>query len=237
MPRMQQVGTVRALFRYPVKSMAAEELATATLGWHGLEGDRRFAFVREGDASGFPWLTASKLQSMVLYRPSGSGTQPTHVTTPDGVALAIDSDALREELTAKHGVNVRLMFLKDGIFDDAPLSVITTPTLQALERASERPLDVRRFRPNIVVDTLDATPFGEDAWLGKAVHFGSAAINVTMKDVRCGMINIDPDTAAVDPTVLKAAVRANDNCAGIYGATLRTGTVSVGDAVYVAELC
>ena len=233
---MQHVGTIRALFRYPVKSMAGEALATATLGWHGVDGDRRFAFARDADRSGFPWLTAGKLPSMILYRPSGDGTRPTHVTTPDGVALALDSDALREELTAKHGVNVRLMFLKDGIFDDAPLSLITTSTLRALEEASERALDVRRFRPNIVVETPDGKPFGEDAWLGKAVHFGSAAMNVRMKDVRCGMINLDPDTAAVDPAVLKASVRANDNCAGIYGATLRTGSVALGDAVYVTDL-
>ena len=55
------VGQVEAIFRYPVKSMAGERLEAATLGWHGVDGDRRLALRRIDDRSGFPWLTASKL--------------------------------------------------------------------------------------------------------------------------------------------------------------------------------
>jgi hypothetical protein len=52
------VGRVVGLWRYPVKSMAAETLAEVDVSWHGLVGDRRWAFVREGaERSGFPWLT------------------------------------------------------------------------------------------------------------------------------------------------------------------------------------
>ncbi|MFN2464119.1 MAG: MOSC N-terminal beta barrel domain-containing protein, partial [Candidatus Dormibacteria bacterium] len=52
------VGRVAALWRYPVKSMAGEALAVADVSWHGLAGDRRWAFIREGqERSGFPWLT------------------------------------------------------------------------------------------------------------------------------------------------------------------------------------
>jgi len=38
------VGRVVGLWRYPVKSMAAEPLGAANVGWHGLAGDRRWAF-------------------------------------------------------------------------------------------------------------------------------------------------------------------------------------------------
>ena len=58
-----EIGQVEALFRYPVKSMGGERLELAELGWHGLEGDRRLAFRRVDERSGFPWLTASKLPS------------------------------------------------------------------------------------------------------------------------------------------------------------------------------
>lgn len=57
----QEVGVILSLYRYPVKSMAGESVATVTLGWHGLEADRRFAFRRVNDTSGFPWLTAGRL--------------------------------------------------------------------------------------------------------------------------------------------------------------------------------
>ncbi|MBI4624967.1 MAG: MOSC N-terminal beta barrel domain-containing protein [Verrucomicrobia bacterium] len=57
-----EIGQVEAIFRYPVKSMGGERLEVAQLGWHGLEGDRRRAFRRIDDRSGFPWLTASKVR-------------------------------------------------------------------------------------------------------------------------------------------------------------------------------
>ena len=51
-----EIGHVEAIFRYPVKSMGGERLEAAKLGWHGLDGDRRLAFRRIDDRSGFPWL-------------------------------------------------------------------------------------------------------------------------------------------------------------------------------------
>ena len=59
-----KIGHVEALFRYPVKSMRGERLEVTNLGWHGLDGDRRLAFRRMDDRSGFPWLTASKLSDL-----------------------------------------------------------------------------------------------------------------------------------------------------------------------------
>jgi len=64
-----EIGHVEAIFRYPVKSMGGEQLEAAELGWHGLEGDRRLAFRRIEDRSGFPWLSASKLPELLLFAP------------------------------------------------------------------------------------------------------------------------------------------------------------------------
>jgi hypothetical protein len=49
------------------------------------------------------------------------------------------------------------------------------------------------------------------------------------------MVNLDPDTASVAPEVMKAVVRANENCAGIYGVVTRTGRVEVGQKVMLRE--
>ena len=55
---MTVVGRVAGLWRYPVKSMAGEELDGVEVSWHGLAGDRRWAFIRDGQVrGGFPWLT------------------------------------------------------------------------------------------------------------------------------------------------------------------------------------
>ena len=69
MSTLVEIGHIEALFRYPVKSMAGEQLETANLGWQGLDGDRRLAFRRMNDHSGFPWLTAGKLPDLVLFAP------------------------------------------------------------------------------------------------------------------------------------------------------------------------
>lgn len=71
--------------------------------------------------------------------------------------------------------------------------------------------------------------------MGGVLSFGkrdeAPAINVTMKDVRCSMVNLEPDSANSDLEVLKAIVRANQNHAGIYGAATRIGRVVVGQPV------
>jgi len=239
------IGTIRALYRYPVKSMAGERLTSAPLGWHGIEGDRRFAFMRAGDPSGFPWLTASKLPEMIRYRPlradpGDPSGPPTHVITPRGDQMELRSEALQRELSEAHRRDVHLVQLDQGVFDHSTLSVISAATVTEIERRTGRPLDERRFRPNIVIETAGDTPFPEDAWVGRILVFGerndSPAMGVALRDLRCVMINLDPDTGASDPVVLKSVVQANESCAGVYGSTLRVGTVSIGDRVWLAEI-
>jgi uncharacterized protein YcbX len=235
-----EIGHVDAIFRYPVKSMAGERLKVATLGWHGIDGDRRFAFRRVDDRSGFPWLTASKLPELVLFLPrrcEGASQEdlPTHVCTPDGKELSLFREDLAKEVANRYGAPVQMMRLNQGIFDEAKISVIALDTVGEIGRVAGKILDVRRFRPNIVVRLLRPGPFQEDQWLGGALSFGEGddapKISVTMRDARCSMVNLDPDSAAPAPEVLKAVVRANENNAGIYGAVIRTGQLVVGQTV------
>jgi uncharacterized protein YcbX len=239
-----ELGRISAIFRYPVKSMAGELLDVARLGWHGIEGDRRLAFRRLADKSGFPWLTASKLPQLLLYKPfrldSNANSKngellPTHVRTLDGKEYELRSNELREEISSRYGSDVELMNLRHGIFDEACMSVISLGTVHGVERESGREVDLRRFRPNIVIETDSAEPFEEDRWVGRTLMFGEAnsgaALRVTMKDERCVMVNFDPDTAERDSEVMKTVVRLNGNYAGVYGTVVRTGELRVGQVV------
>ena len=235
-----KLGRISAIFRYSVKSMAGELLDAARLGWHGIEGDRRFAFRRLADKGGFPFLTASKLPQLLLYKPfwlNGNTGQPlpTHVRTPEGKEYEIRSDALRQHVSSRHGSDVELMNFKHGIFDEASVSVISLGTVRGIGRESGRDLDLRRFRPNIVIETDRAEPFEEDRWVGRTLIFGegnsAVAVEVTLRDERCVMVNLDPDTAEPDSEVMKTVVRLNGNCAGVYGAVVRAGELSAGQAV------
>lgn len=65
------VGRVVGLWRYPVKSMGAEALPGVEVSWHGLVGDRRWAFIRNNvPQSGFSWFTLRERPDMSHYRPS-----------------------------------------------------------------------------------------------------------------------------------------------------------------------
>ncbi|HYI09155.1 MAG TPA: MOSC domain-containing protein [Thermoanaerobaculia bacterium] len=235
-----ELGQVRELVRYPVKSMAGTATESAFLGWHGLDGDRRFAFRRLGDESGFPWLTASRVAELLLYHPVGLDESageplPTHVRTPAGAQMELRSAELRDEIAGRLGSDVELMKLKHGIFDDAPVSVISLATIAGIGAEAGVDLDRRRFRANIVLETRDLEPFLEDGWVGGTLVFGNSeprpAVSVTLRDVRCVMVNLDPDTGIQDKRVLKTVVRLNENNAGVYGTVVQTGTIRVGDPV------
>ena len=234
------LGRICELRRYPVKSMAGVPAESAFLGWHGLDGDRRFAFRRLGDDGGFPWLTASRLPELLLYQPLGldesSGEPlPTHIRTPSGLHLELRSKELEDEIAARFGSGVELMKLKNGVFDDACISVISRTTIAGISCEAGVRTDTRRFRANILLETHDSGPFAEDEWVGGRLLFGERepkpAVSVTVRDVRCMMINLDPDTAMQDARVLKTVVRLNANNAGVYGTVVQTGEICVGQPV------
>jgi hypothetical protein len=238
-----ELGEIEAIFRYPVKSMSGERLDGAELGWHGIQGDRRLAFRRTDDRGDFPWLTAGRLPDLVRFSPlrHGPGSNeelPTHVRTPEGAELELFGQELAADVERRHGAPVQMMQLKHGIFDEASLSVISSTTVCEICRLAGQGPDVRRFRPNVVIRSLAAIPFEEDRWVGGVLSFGqradAAAINVTMRDVRCSMVNLDPHSPASASGVLKAIVRVNQNSAGVYGTVVRGGRLAAGQKVLFA---
>ena len=144
---------------------------------------------------------------------------------------------MAKEVGRRYGAPVQMMQLRHGIFDEACISVIASDTVREIARLAGRKLDVRQFRPNVVVDLLRSGPFQEDQWLGGLLSFGEGkdapALAVTMRDERCGMLNLDPDSAIPAPEVMKAVVHANQNYAGIYGAVTRIGRLAVGQTIFL----
>ena len=140
---MTVVGRVVTLWRYPVKSMAGEELDGAEVSWHGLAGDRRWAFIRDGQVrSGFPWLTMRERPELARYRPrfdepGRPDASPVRVRMPCGGELDVADPALAAEL----GPGVRVIKQNRGVFDTFPLSLLTVQSLASLGRLADR------FRP------------------------------------------------------------------------------------------
>ena len=228
-----QVGVVTGIWRYPVKSMAAEALASGNLSWTGLAGDRRWAFVRpESSANGFPWHTIRENPAMSTYvprllEPGRSDKSAVQVRAPGGRTYQLTDPGLADEL----GPGLRLMRLDRGTFDAMPVSVITAATVSALCGAVGVPGNELRFRPNIVIAATSGVPYAEDEWAGHSLHIGAATIRVDRRDARCIVVNVDPATGEPDAPVLKIIGRHRGARAGVYGSTMRPGLIRVGDLV------
>jgi uncharacterized protein len=237
------VGKVVELWRYPVKSMAGEPLREATGGWHGLAGDRRWAFVRPGlERSNFPWLTARELPELFHYRPRFAEEDPEQSTalvrTPSGGELDVHDPALAAEL----GEGVRVIKQNRGVFDTAPLSLLSTQSVASLGAligaAADAPIAALRFRPNLLIEAAGAdaaAPFPEDAWVDATLWLGELAMRLERRDSRCVMVNVDPVTTARNPAVLRTIAQQRQSCLGVYGSTVQPGRVRVGDPVTIAR--
>lgn len=223
------IGTVAALWRYPVKSMRGESIDAAQLTWNGLDGDRRHAFVRAGDRSRFPWLTGRQLSGLLRYAPyyadpTNLRKSPVHVRLPEGGELPIASPDLHRRLETEFSGPLGLIQIGRGIFDSLPVSVMTTTTPARLEA------EPRRFRANIVID---AGPLEESGWLDSMLCFGETGprLRVNKRIDRCSMITIDPESAERDPAVLRRVVEQAENCVGVYASAESLGRIAVGDPV------
>ena len=234
----RELGRVVALWRYPVKSMAAEPLDEVDVSWHGFAGDRRWAFIRDGvERSGFPWLTIREKPNMRHYvpffsNPSQPDTSPTMVRTPVGSEVDVIDPALASEL----GQGLRVIKQNVGVFDTMPLSLISIQTIKALGAIVGMELDPQRFRPNLLVDVTSDAPFPEDSWVGSVVQIGGLRLRVDKRDQRCVMVNLDPASLESEPAVLKAIARERDSRLGVYGSTVQPGRVAVGDQVFLEDL-
>jgi uncharacterized protein YcbX len=125
--------------------------------------------------------------------------------------------------------------LPDGMFFDAAVvHLITTATVDRLrELYPQGRFEVRRFRPNIVVQLAsDEKSFAENAWVGHTVGIGNdVRLNITKTCGRCVMTTLAQGDLPKDPGILRTAAQHNKANVGVYAAVARGGTIRRGDPV------
>lgn len=235
-----EVGIVNELYRYPVKAFAGETVPESWVGWHGLEGDRRFAFLKLDSKRGFPWLTARDNPSLLQFQPhfvevDNSQAATICVRTPDGDELPLDSWELLKRIRQLSRSDIHLIQNWSGIFDAMDISLLSLASIAAVSEAVEIPFEPERFRPNILVEAFDDRPFLEDRWVKSLLVFGdqsnAARLRVNRKTLRCMVINVDAKTGKQNPSVLKHVVQNRKNLLGVYSTTERPGMIRVGDVI------
>ena len=119
-------------------------------------------------------------------------------------------------------------------FDLAVLHILTTSTIdRLLELYPRGRFEIRRFRPNIVVETPSGeADFVEDKWVGRTLSIGEdVQVKVTEPCPRCVMTTLPQGDLPRDPGILRTAAKHNDVHVGVYASVLREGRIRRGDAV------
>ncbi len=116
-------------------------------------------------------------------------------------------------------------------FDAYPLLIVSEATLRKLRAiAPSSVIDVRRFRPNLVIAT-ESEGFPEHAWGGKQLHVGGATIDVLGPCPRCVMITHGFGAVPQDTGLMRVVVKEADQNVGAYAKIAGEGDVRVGDLV------
>ncbi|MCV7422576.1 MOSC domain-containing protein [Mycobacterium yunnanensis] len=121
-----------------------------------------------------------------------------------------------------------------GTFVDlAPVHVLSTASLASLA-GGDAPHDVRRFRPNVLVDVGTADEdFPETSWVGGDVQIGSAALHVTIPTIRCVVATRPQPGLERDGRITRQLAERTNRFLGVYADVTRPGVIRVGDVVTV----
>jgi len=195
-----------------------------------------------------PAQTAAKIPPVRIALPDG-----TTVTSDQGDLNQILSKALNREVALRaarggavnaeeywpdmdgldHRDTVTDFTLPEGtFFDCAMVHLLTTATLDRLrELYPQGRFEVRRFRPNIVVQLAsDEKGFAENAWIGHTLAIGTAVrLNITGPCGRCVMTTLAQGDLSRDPGILRTAAQHNQVNVGVYAAVARGGSIRRGD--------
>src|SRR5215213_6148846 len=98
---MEHLGTLETVCRYPVKSMAGEEIKEAFVGYSGMMGDRVYAFVRPDGPQGFPWHTGREQKDLLLFHPHFHEAELSGRSRRRAVRFAREADRAGEGLCGR----------------------------------------------------------------------------------------------------------------------------------------
>lgn len=287
-----RLGRITQIWRYPVKSMAGEQLAHAQVTRSGIVGDRQWAVRNDsvGEIQGgkkFPDLMRCTARFRREPR-SGEAPPPVEIEFPDGDRCGSDApDALsqrllgvtegtpcslwpvqpaeaeafyrrrmrtQEEAAADRAHNLQreagepypdlagfppsifeFTSIPGMFFDLSPLHLLTTASLAHMARCNPgADWDVRRFRPNFLLETLDSQRnegLVELGWLRRTLRVGGLTLRCDYPTPRCGMITRPQPGLGFDKGVLRTVVREADQNLGVYADVVEPGEVEVGDEI------
>jgi uncharacterized protein YcbX len=247
--------------RYPVKSLHGETVSSATIELTGLQGDRCWGIRDETTGR---VLTGRRAPQLLFGSAALASEGAPRITLPTGVVCNGPGPATDAALSEWLGKPVRLVSslvgpaasaeffadatddssealewtMPEGRFvDAAPLLVLTTESLRtaaALHPAGD--WDVRRFRPNLLVE-VDGAGWLEDAWYGRSIiRIGDVTLQPAQGCVRCTMVTRPQADLTEDRDIFRTLARHHDARFGAWTSVITGGTVRVDDEIQIEPL-
>jgi len=260
-PRSNSIASdlcVAQLWRYPVKSLLGERLPELRLVGDGVDGDRMwgiqdrsdgriltarreprllFASSRMAEHDGLPVIILPDGQELMGPGPDTDAALSAWLAKPVTLVAAAESDAARAEYfaDATNDASQALEWtMPKGRFVDAfPVLVMTTAGLRGSASAYSSGIwDVRRFRPNILIQ-LDREGWYEDAWAERRMNVGSAQLVPRRRCIRCTMVNRAQPGLERDVNIYKTLHRTHGGEAGMWTQVIQPGVISEGASVEI----
>jgi uncharacterized protein YcbX len=205
---MREIGQLAAIWRYPIKSLAAEPLQHTAVQADGIPGDRAAAlFVQSGHAR----------------------TSKTFRGKEHNLLHTLREPAQAAQLAADSGVQLELRDAQPHYFDDAPISLIFDRWIEEVERAVEMPLDARRWRPNFYARAAADFTLREPELVDRVICAGDVVLRVRDTIKRCVTTTYDVETGERDDDVLLYVAQKRANVMGVYCEVEFAGMVRAGD--------
>ncbi len=234
------MAAVQELWRYPVASVGGERVVEIDVSRERIKGDREFFLV---DVTSGAVAAPEKLPQ---WRPaltlSASWDNDGMIAGPSW-ALSFFDPALDEALSSHFGFKCGLrregteLQITNGSvnvqarYEISPLHIVSSAAIAELEAyLPDSHVDVRRFRPNIVVDAN----FKDHESVGRKFEAGLVKGTVTEATKRCGMTLIAQEGLPEDPEILRTILRKRSRCLGVYATVSEGASISVGDAFSLA---
>ncbi|MCS4539197.1 MAG: MOSC domain-containing protein [Thaumarchaeota archaeon] len=215
-----ELGVVQELWRYPVMGLRGERVQEAEIVW--------------GETLTAPGLL--DLSAEFTSSPSISSAPSVGITLPDGNRISSDDpefeamlgEALHQKLKLLDYPQVAEARIKSG----RALHILTSSSLEAIRGLYPTgDFDVRRFRPNIVIDT-PVEGFPEEDWVESIISVGGEVrLKVEKPNKRCKLITMKQGEMLVDEKIYETISTKHDNTLGAMCSVLGEGRVRVGDQV------
>jgi uncharacterized protein len=246
---LQEVfGKIAELWRYPVSGFRGERLSSVQTLTTGLSGDHVYALrsketgkILDPKVFQFSWGETQGAPSMLQLKAElvgdPAGEHSVNITDPDGRVFSIDDpdiDAVLSE-TLRHQVELVKYprIVESRAKAGRTVHLLTSASLSYIKSFHPKgDFDVRRFRPNIVVDTPGGVSgFVEETWQGVSVSAGQSVLKIGKGNRRCNVTTMKQGDLGEDPAILQVIEKENERRLGVLCTVLGEGRVSVGDAL------